>query len=61
MVELGQMNKGKTQYPVEEPADFSLETKAGELSEGEYKYQYRLALGLSKKSYSSTLVSSSVK
>lgn len=55
------MNKGKTQYPVEEPADFSLETKAGELSEGEYKYQYRLALGLSKKSYSSTLVSSSVK
>ena len=24
-----------------------LETKAGELSEGEYKYQYQLALGLS--------------
>lgn len=41
------MNKGKTQYLAEEHADFSLETKAGELSEGEYKYQYQLALGLS--------------
>ena len=41
------MNKGKTQYLVEEHADFSLETKAEGLSEGEYKYQYRLALGLS--------------
>ena len=44
---IGQRNKGKTQYLVEEHADFSLETKAGELSEGEYKCQNWLALGLS--------------
>lgn len=39
--------KGNTQSLVKEHADFSLETKAGEPSDEEQKYQHQLDLGLS--------------
>lgn len=42
---LGEWIKERHNIRVEEPADFSWETKAGELSEGESQYQYRLAPG----------------